>query len=80
MNTTQREGEWIPRDKAAWIAVSCACMMDALLLRRRMYGWPWWVNAADERPPATEPSVKKMLSRGWMMFAISTMVRSYSIM
>ena len=39
------------------------------------------VNAADERPPATEPSVKKMLSRGWiMMFAISTMVRSYSIM
>ena len=38
------------------------------------------MNAADERPIAAELSVKKMLSRGWIIFAISTMVRSYSIM
>ena len=58
LNITQREGECNPCCREAWIAVSPACMIEALSLSRKRVGWPRYVKAADTRPPATEPSVK----------------------
>ena len=58
LNTTEREGERSPCNRAACIAVSSVCMIEALSYNRMRAEWSKYVNEADIQPSDTEPSVK----------------------